>query len=208
MHDGLGQELTGLSLSARALANRALRERDSIAGDLEELSLLAASCIKVAHDIVRGLSPLSDADGSLDVALQALVQRTALSGTRVEYRSHRDAHFTLNLKTRNHLYRIAQEALQNSLKHADARQIDIELSARDGVLRLSVLDDGKGMSVDGQNAGGLGMRTMRFRASAIGGRLVMSRPPGGGNSIVCEVPLAKATYDRDAESRTARARGA
>ncbi len=70
MHDGLGQELTGLALSVRALANRAARERDAIADDLDQLALLATSCIQDARLIVQGLSPLTDADGSLEAALE------------------------------------------------------------------------------------------------------------------------------------------
>src|SRR5450755_1619295 len=80
MHDGLGQELTGLALSARALANRAARERDAIAGDLDQLALLATSCIHDARLIVQGLSPLTDADGSLEAALEALARNSSLSG--------------------------------------------------------------------------------------------------------------------------------
>jgi PAS domain S-box-containing protein len=86
MHDGLGQELTGLALSARALANRAARERDAIAEDLNQLAALATSCIQDARLIVQGLSPLTDADGNLDAALQALARRSSLSGTPVRSR--------------------------------------------------------------------------------------------------------------------------
>jgi signal transduction histidine kinase len=68
MHDGLGQELTGLALSVRALANRAQKERDVISFDLDQLALLATSCIQDAHRIVQGLSPLTNADGNLDAA--------------------------------------------------------------------------------------------------------------------------------------------
>ena len=130
MHDGLGQELTGLALSARALANRAARERDAIAVDLNELALLATSCIQDARLIVQGLSPLTDADGNLDAALAALARRSSLSGTAVHFHAQHDAPLILDLKTRNHLYRIAQEAVQNALKHAGSSRIDIELSPR------------------------------------------------------------------------------
>ena len=91
MHDGLGQELTGLALSARALANRAARERDAIAGDLDQLALLATSCIHDARLIVQGLSPLTDADGSLEAALEALARNSSLSDTPVRFRVRHDA---------------------------------------------------------------------------------------------------------------------
>jgi PAS domain S-box-containing protein len=188
VHDGLGQELTGLALSARALANRAQKEKDAISVDLDQLALLATSCIQDAQRIVQGLSPLTNADGNLDAALNSLAQRSSLSGTRVQFRSRHDAAQPADLKIRNHLYRIAQEAVQNALKHSGASTIEIELWSGPADLRLSVTDDGLGLA--GAAAGtGLGMRTMRFRASAIGGRLSITRGAEGGNSVVCEVPM-------------------
>jgi PAS domain S-box-containing protein len=187
MHDGLGQELTGLALSVRALANRAHREREAISVDLDQLALLATGCIQDAQRIVQGLSPLTNADGNLDAALEALARRSSLSGTRVQFRSRYDAPALVELKIRNHLYRIAQEAVQNALKHSGATSIDIELRPRPGGLILSVMDDGKGLAADADTRSGLGMRTMRFRASAIGGRVSFTRGANGGNSVVCDV---------------------
>jgi PAS domain S-box-containing protein len=191
MHDGLGQELTGLALSARALANRAARERDAIAVDLDQLAALATSCIQDARLIVQGLSPLTDADGNLDAALEALARRSSLSGTPVRFSARHDVPVLVELKVRNHLYRIAQEAVQNALKHSGASAIDIELYSREGSIRLAVLDDGRGLPAESPSSIGLGMRTMRFRASAIGGKLLIGHREGGGNSVVCEVPQSR-----------------
>jgi PAS domain S-box-containing protein len=188
IHDGLGQELTGLALSARALANRAVRERDAIAGDLDQLAALATSCIQDSRRIVQGLSPLSDSDSNLDAALSALAERSSLSGTAVRFNSRQESPLGFELKVRNHLYRIAQEAVQNALKHSHASTIEIELWTRPDRVRLSILDNGQGVPTDGTLNTGIGMRTMRFRASAIGGKLLMGQRDGGGNSVVCEVP--------------------
>jgi signal transduction histidine kinase len=188
MHDGLGQELTGLALSVRALANRAQKERDVISYDLDQLALLATSCIQDAQRIVQGLSPLTNADGNLDAALELLARRSSLSGTRVQFRSRQDVAPTVELKVRNHLYRIAQEAVQNALKHSSASSIEIELWSRPSEISLSVIDDGQGLAVDADTRSGLGMRTMRFRASAIGGKLSIMRGANGGNAVVCNVP--------------------
>jgi PAS domain S-box-containing protein len=188
MHDGLGQELTGLALSVRALANRAQKERDVISFDLDQLASMATSCIQDAHRIVQGLSPLTNADGNLDAALEALARRSSLSGTRVQFHSRHEAPPMIDLKIRNHLYRIAQEAVQNALKHSGASSIEIELWSRPGDLILSVVDDGQGLAAEADIRSGLGMRTMRFRASAIGGRLSITRGANGGNSVVCDVP--------------------
>jgi PAS domain S-box-containing protein len=189
VHDGLGQELTGLALSLRALTNRAQRERDAISVDLDQLALLATRCIQDAHQIVQGLSPLTNADGDLDAALGSLAQRCSLSGVRVGFRSGHDGEPIMPLKVRNHLYRIAQEAVQNALKHSGATSIEIELRSRAGGVRLSVTDDGRGVSPDAVAGTGLGMRTMRFRASAIGARISITCGANGGNSVVCDAPL-------------------
>jgi PAS domain S-box-containing protein len=192
MHDGLGQELTGLALSARALAIRASRERLHMAADLDQLATLANHCIAGVRRIVQGLSPLSDGDGSLEAALAALAalaQHSALGGPAVRFRSRGDAALGADAIRRAHLYRIAQEAVQNALKHSGAANIEIELWVGAETLRLSVLDDGRGPpQLDTPRGSGLGMRTMRFRAQAIGGRLLIGHRPGGGTSIVCEAP--------------------
>jgi signal transduction histidine kinase len=132
---------------------------------------------------------LTNADGNLDAALDLLARRSSLSGTRVQFRSRYETPPLVDLKVRNHLYRIAQEALQNSLKHSGASSIDIELSSRAGGLVLSVTDDGLGSAADADTRSGLGMRTMRFRASAIGAALSITRGANGGNLVVCDVPI-------------------
>jgi PAS domain S-box-containing protein len=191
LHDGLGQELTGLALSARALATRAERERQPIAASLDQLAALAASCIQAARRIAQGVSPLSDADGSLHVALEALAGRSSFGGTVVRFRSRLDSSTTLDLEARNQLYRIAQEAIQNALKHARARSVEIELWVHANGVSLTINDDGIGLPQAGSRSGGLGTRTMHFRAGSIGGRLVISNRSVGGVSVNCEVAQAQ-----------------
>jgi PAS domain S-box-containing protein len=192
MHDGLGQELTGVSLSMRALANRASRERLAVASDLDQLAALIAASIQSAQRIVHGLSPLAGADGNLVAALGKLAERGSVGGIQVRLHSRLEAPLTLPLEARNHLYRIAQEALQNAHKHSGARYIDIEFAVRTDSVRLAVIDDGNG-SAAAATGTGLGMRTMRYRAASIGGRLsVRSRNPSG-TTVLCEAPQARAT---------------
>src|SRR4029077_10940956 len=187
LHDGLGQELTGLALSARALATRAEREFQPIATGLLQLAALAGSCIQAARRIAQGVSPLTDANGSLEDALESLAGRSSFGNTLVLFRPRLECQITLDLDARNHLYRIAQEAVQNALKHAGAGIIEIELWVHARGVRLTINDDGVGLSRPGIPSGGFGMRTMKYRASSIGGRLVVARRSSGGVSIVCEV---------------------
>jgi signal transduction histidine kinase len=111
-----------------------------------------------------------------------------LSGIPVRFRARHPGPMSIELKVRNHLYRIAQEGVQNALKHAGATAIDIEISYGLDTVRLAILDDGGGMPDDQPNGAGLGMRTMRFRASAIGAKLIIGRRADGtGNAVVCEL---------------------
>jgi PAS domain S-box-containing protein len=192
LHDGVGQELTGLALSARALATRAEREYPPLTAGLDQLAALAASCIQAARRIAQGISPLSDAEGNLALALDALAVRSSLGGTTVRFRARLDSAVTLDLETRNHLYRIAQEAVQNALKHAQARHVDIDLRAQAASVVLTIRDDGLGLPASAAARHGLGMRTMHFRAGAIGGRLTIATRGGGGVSVSCEVAQPKA----------------
>jgi len=123
----------------------------------------------------------------LQVALEGLAARSSVGSTVVRFRPHLECPIALDVEARNHLYRIAQEAVQNALKHAGARVIEIELWARPHGVTLTVNDDGVGLSRAGPRSGGFGMRTMQFRASSIGGRLSEIAWCGGGVSVVCEV---------------------
>jgi PAS domain S-box-containing protein len=191
IHDGLGQELTGLALSLRALATRAERSLPPSAADLDGLAKLATRCIEGAKRIVQGLSPLNDAGGSLEAALGALARRASLSGTLVRFRATGEVPLAASTDTLDHFYRIAQEAVQNALTHAAARAIDLELRSDTGGIELSIVDDGAGLPVDIASRAGLGMRTMHFRARAIGGRLTIETlGKHGGVAVRCEVAQA------------------
>jgi signal transduction histidine kinase len=189
IHDGLGQELTGLALSLRALATRAERSLQPGAADLDGLAKLATRCIEGSKRIVQGLSPLNDAGGSLEAALDALARRASMSGTPVRFRATGGMPLAANTETLDHFYRIAQEAVQNALTHAAARTIDLELRSDGGGIGLSIVDDGCGLPADIDSRAGLGMRTMHFRARAIGGRLTIETVgKRGGVAVRCEVP--------------------
>jgi PAS domain S-box-containing protein len=188
MHDGLGQELTGLSLSLRALAKRAQREQPTWATELDRLAALLHASIQSARRIVRGLSPLAGADGNLVGALEQLAETSSMGGLDVRLDTRLEAALTLPLEARSHLYRIAQEALQNALKHAGATRIELEFGVRPGGVRLAVLDNGRGPPEPALAGSGLGMRTMRYRATAIGGRLLVARRLPTGTAVVVEAP--------------------
>jgi signal transduction histidine kinase len=89
------------------------------------------------------------------------------------------------------LYRIAQEALNNTLKHAGAQQVGVSLTQEEGLLRLVVRDDGCGFEPGAVNSGGgMGLQNMRERAAQLGGKLELTSAPGAGTTLEVEVPYA------------------
>jgi signal transduction histidine kinase len=86
-----------------------------------------------------------------------------------------------------HLYRIAQEAVSNAIKHGQARRIEIGLAVKDGSVTLAVKDNGTGIPRKLPKRKGMGLRIMRYRAEVIGGALMVEPDPGGGTRVVCIV---------------------
>ncbi len=87
-----------------------------------------------------------------------------------------------------HLYRIAQEALSNAAKHGAARHAAIVLHHSEHALRLTVTDDGQGLTPSPHDTRGMGLDSMRYRARALGGELTLDSLPGEGTIVTCEIP--------------------
>jgi signal transduction histidine kinase len=94
----------------------------------------------------------------------------------------------LSAAASDHLYRIAQEALANALKHSHANSIKVTLDIEREHVRLEICDDGWGVKDADQNAPGLGLRTMQYRASMIGARLKITPFRPNGTRVICECP--------------------
>jgi signal transduction histidine kinase len=92
-------------------------------------------------------------------------------------------------QTAGHLYRIAQEAVNNALKHARARRISVRLAHEQGVLRLQIKDNGRGLPKRQSSKSGMGLEVMRHRAHVIGAALEIDSKPGKGVTVTCTLPL-------------------
>jgi PAS domain S-box-containing protein len=191
LHDGLGQELTGLSLLISAFVRTANEARVIGAADLEHAQEIVTHAIRSCQAIARGLSPVGG-EGGLILALRELV--TGLngpSGPRIDLAVSEVARLGLSAAAADHLFRIAQEALANALKHAHAHAIHVRLDIEAARVRLAVCDDGEGLAASGSERTGLGLRTMQYRAAVIGARLEIGPAPAPpGTCIVCECPQA------------------
>jgi len=191
LHDGLGQELTGLSLLISALTSTARAAQSPHAADLERAYEVVRHSLQSCHTIARGLSPIGPTEGGLIGALRDLVSRLRgpLEPT-VDISVSEGSRLGLSPAATDHLYRIAQEALTNALKHANAHSIKVTLDVEPKRVRLEICDDGQGLKVPGQHARGLGLRTMQYRASVMGARFEIAPFGPSGTRVICDCPQA------------------
>ena len=187
LHDSVTQSLYSVTLYAAAAA-RLLAGGDTAtaAGHLQELRGTAQEALREMRLLIFQLSPPAldqkDLAAALQTRLDAVEER---GGLPVDYRVEGTDH--LAPAVRQELYSIAQEALNNALKHAHAGRVSILLRFEGEGARLEVGDDGRGFEPDqGREGGGLGLRGMQERACRIGASLRVESSPGGGTRVVVE----------------------
>lgn len=187
LHDGLGQLLTAVEFMCTALKEDTARAQPEISRRLDQMGGLLREAIAQTRFLSRGLVPIGEGAEALQQGLTALAERThALGRTRCEFVAAEVVEVTKPAAT-THLYRIAQEAVNNAVKHARAANITIRLGRRPGWLVLEIEDDGVGLAQENQGKGaGLGL--MRYRASLIGADLSLQPRRGGGVVVTCHWP--------------------
>jgi len=189
LHDGLGQELTGLAMLAEGLLKQAARESRIVPPELMRLATIAREAIKTCRDIAHGVSPLGGTQGGLIEALRALTARLGgPPGPGIGLTFDLQATIDITHEASEHLYRIAQEALANAIKHSGATSVQVRLEVDTDTVRLRIIDNGRGFASSSPAAKGLGLRTMRSRAQAMAGRFSVGAREGGGAVLTCEVP--------------------
>jgi len=189
LHDGLGQELTGIALLLRGLENRAERAAPDLSSAIEEIALLVNDAIFTTRALARGLTPVTFDRGGLALALEELARR--LSATfHINVRCEADDSLEQGLESVNalHLYRIAQEAVTNAAQHGSASQVSIMLR-RDGERGLlRVEDNGQGFNPAMHHSKGLGLRIMHYRAQMMAGSLRIESMRSHGTVVSCWFP--------------------
>ncbi len=190
LHDGLGQHLTGISFLSRGLYQKLESKAIAEARDALEITELVKQAIQQIRGLARGLLPMVVEEEGLESALFELASTTSRM-----YRVACD--FTcetplepLNASWANHVYRIAQEAVNNAAKHANPAHIGITLKKNETGLILIVDDDGTGFPEGWERRGGMGLRIMRYRASMIGAKLVFQRDADHTRMICAIQPLS------------------
>ena len=190
LHDGLGQELTGIALMLRGLAGRLTAEYPPLLPEIESITRLVSNAIESSRALARGLSPVNLERGGLQDALEALTMHASeLYSVPVVFTHRLTGNGSLNAELANHLYRIAQEAVRNAVAHGQARSIRLHLSLVRAKVRLSITDDGIGMPPEAMDATGMGLKIMCYRARILGGGVTFEPVEPSGTRVICECPL-------------------
>lgn len=184
LHDGLGQQLSGLAYSARSLAQRLAEENSPHATEASWIARLLRDAVGSTRALSRGLWPVSLERESLPQAVRTLaadfermygVSFTVQEGEGVQIASSVMAH---------HLFRIVQEAATNAVRHGHARRIEVRLEHLAPRHMLTVVSDGRDMNPQAARKGpGLGLVSMQLRADALGAELSIEPLPGGGVEV-------------------------
>ncbi len=185
LHDGAQQRLVSLGLQLRAAQADVPPELDELAAELERVATGLTVAQDELREYARGIHPAVLKKGGLAAALKALARRST-----VPVELHVQIAARLPERTELGSYYIISEALTNAAKHANPSRVDIEVVEADGLLCLVVRDDGTGGA---QLVPGSGLVGLKDRVAALGGRLSVESPPGGGTTIDVEIPIAGGT---------------
>ncbi len=185
LHDNLGQMLTGSTLLA-ALQERAIAaQAPALLNDARRLAELVSECGKICRDLSHGLP--EDLPDGLCGALSRLASRSSTAGIECRLTAASGVDDALTKPQCVELLRIAQEAVNNALKHAKCGFIEMGLGINGVMVQLTVRDDGIGIG-HCRPCDGIGMRTMRFRAARIGGTLHLQSANNVGTRVTISVP--------------------
>jgi signal transduction histidine kinase len=195
LHDGLGQLLAGMAFLSQALAQKLGKQSIAETAEAMQLVHLANKAMTWARELVHGLSPVELEGEGFIVALQDLaLQAEHLFGLTCQVTCDRLPPMP-DHTVATHLYRIAQEAVSNAVKHGQAHRVVLALTAGQDSTRLTIHDDGIGFQEGASKPTGMGLRSMHYRASIIGASLAIHSDTGSGTTVVCEWPHPETTGD-------------
>jgi signal transduction histidine kinase/FixJ family two-component response regulator len=184
LHDGLGQQLTGMACLSAALRDRLKKIAPREVENADLIARLASEAVSQTRALARGLCPVQLEQGSLAGALEDLTyQAQLLHGVECRFRAEGPPARCEHL-TAIHLYRITQEAIHNATRHGGAKHILVTLDSHDREHRLCIKDDGSGFDLQAVRSGsGAGLRLMSYRANMIGGTFSAESEPQRGTQV-------------------------
>jgi signal transduction histidine kinase len=197
VHDELGQAMGGLALQAEVLHRLISPENDEAKSQLTQIKTLITTTTDRLYDLILALRPSVLDDLGLVVALRAHAKR-ALANTGIQFEMDATEYDDrLPPEMEIALYRMFQEALNNVIRHASAKQVRLRLARRGDLFEGQVEDDGRGFNpaeihADDGETRGLGLLGMRERVAQFGGRLEIRSQYGGGTTVSIQIPLENA----------------
>jgi two-component system, NarL family, sensor histidine kinase NreB len=186
LHDGICQQLAGIEFKLQALTEN-LPDK----GQADRVGLIAAhvrDAIAQTRSLARGLSPVVLESEGLMFALTKLAEDTGkLFDAQCRFKNEGPV-LIHNHDAATHLYRIAQEAVTNAIKHGKARYIEIRLAAEPERVVLTIEDNGTGLAPGAEGGKGMGLHIMKYRAGMIGAQVLLQTQPAGGTAVICFLP--------------------
>jgi len=188
LHDGLGQHLTGIELMVQSLETKLDNISPETAKQAARISEHVREAMRQTRSLARGLSPVNLEANGLMSALQELTTTVRdIFRVNVVFNQRMPVLVNDNVAA-THLFRIAQEAISNALRHGGARNVRVELGKSGTEISLSITDDGRGFN-PGSASSGMGLRIMSYRAGIMDGKVQVQSAEGRGTKVVCTVPI-------------------
>jgi PAS domain S-box-containing protein len=188
LHDGLCQHLAGIEMLSQVLARKLGPRNKQAAARATEIAKAVREGISQTRLLARGLSPVTlESEGLMSALAELAFNAEKMFGVYCVFDCPKIVKFE-DQAAATHLFRIAQEAVSNAIKHGKARLITIKLREEPGQLRLTVIDDGQGFPKNFSGDTGMGLRIMQTRIGMVGGTLAFDRNPGGGVTVNCTAP--------------------
>ncbi|MHC4662699.1 MAG: sensor histidine kinase [Planctomycetota bacterium] len=192
LHDGICQNLTGIALMSKLIEEKLEAESSSLVRDVKVVTEFIENVIEQVHALSKGLLPVPEEAEGLITALKELASNSEeMYGVSCPFKY--DGGTPVKDKTiATHLYRIAQEALSNAVKHGNAEQVSITLASGNNEITLAVENDGLDFPELSGTVEGLGLNIMEYRAREIGASLDIGRKSGGGTIVRCRIRKERA----------------
>jgi signal transduction histidine kinase len=190
LHDGLCQHLTGTALAGHLLGQKLTGQSPAEAAEAARLVELIEAAIELTRNLSQQLDPVDFKAGRL---ADHFAELAAATGERSKVACHFECSLATpldNAEVATQLFRIAQEAVANAVRHARAAHINICLDSADDEIVLTITDDGAGLPEKIPDGGGLGLRTMAYRADLIGATFNLERLSTHGTRVTCALPAA------------------
>ncbi|MDV3125531.1 DUF4118 domain-containing protein [Mycobacterium sp. 21AC1] len=184
LHDGAQQRVVSLGLAVRAVEASVPADQPALRSDIAKLATDLSALSTELQELSRGIHPAILSKGGLAPALRALARRSA-----VPVELHLDLTAQLPESVEVAAYYVVAEALTNAAKHAHASVVDINATADDGELQLTIRDDGIGGATAAGTTGGSGLIGLKDRVEALAGHLTITSAPGAGTTLVARMPL-------------------